>query len=245
MRWHVIAGEAGCEYAVARDCAAIVVDTLRASATAAMLLAHGARGILVTREVETALEARRLWGDGLAYGERDAVPPPGFDHGNSPLETEAARGRHVAFTTTTGARRLVACWGARAAYLGGPVNCAAVVAAAASHGTDVVVIPAGLADHPHFNSQEDWVGACLLALRSGARVGEGYPRFVYWRDRIAAEGVPALVAASPHAAQLRRKGFGADIEFCGREDVTTAVPLAVDRNRFGVLLRDAGPEAPR
>lgn len=244
MRWHVIAGQAGCDYAVEHDCVAIVVDALRASATAAMLFDAGARDILVTREVDTALEARRVWADALVYGERDALPPPGFDHGNSPLEAGAAAGRHVVFTTTTGASRLVACWGARAAYMGGPVNAKAVVCAAASHGADVVVIPAGLADHPHFNSQEDWAGACLLAARSGAVVGEGYPRFVYWRDRIAGEGLPALIAGAPHAEQLRRKGFAADVAFCAREDVTRAVPKAVDRNRFGVLLHNAAPDLP-
>ena len=36
--WHFIEGEAGCAFAVEQQCAALVVDSLRASATAAMLL---------------------------------------------------------------------------------------------------------------------------------------------------------------------------------------------------------------
>ena len=56
MPWHFIEGEAGCRYAVEHGCVAIVVDALRASATAAMLLDAGATRILAVREVAEARE---------------------------------------------------------------------------------------------------------------------------------------------------------------------------------------------
>ncbi len=85
MWWHIIEGEAGCDYARERGCVAVVVDALRASATAAMLLHHGARSILAVREVEEALTAKTKHADALLFGERGGLPPEGFDFGNSPL----------------------------------------------------------------------------------------------------------------------------------------------------------------
>lgn len=239
MRWHLIEGEAGCDFAREQDFVAIVVDALRASATAAMLFQAGATEILVTREVDTALEAKRAWAGALLYGERDGIPPEGFDHGNSPLEVEHAAGKRVIFTTTTGANRLVHCWGARAVYMGSPVNATAVVRAAASHGADVVIIPAGLTGHPHFDAQEDWAGAAWLAQCAGGALGEGRARFEYWQQRIADEGLTSLFETAPHAKNLRHLGFDKDIAFCAKPDQTQATPHAVDRNDFGVLLRNA------
>jgi 2-phosphosulfolactate phosphatase len=224
---------------VEHDCVAIVVDALRASATAAMLFHEGALEILVAREVEAARQARRAWPGALLYGERDGLPPEGFDHGNSPQEASHAAGKRVIFTTTTGANRLVHCWGARAAYMGSPVNARAVVAAAVTHGCDVVVIPAGLTGHPHFDAQEDWAGAAFLAQCANAVVGEGRARCDYWQARIASEGLTTLFESAPHATHLRHLGFESDIPFCAQVDLTGAVPMAVDRNAHGVLLRNA------
>lgn len=239
MRWHLIEGEVGCTYAVEHDCVAIVVDALRASATAAMLLHEGALEILAVCEVETALEARRSWPGALLYGERNGVPPEGFDHGNSPLEAGAAAGRRVIFTTTTGAHRLVHCWGARAAFMGSPVNATAVIQAAVAQGTDIVLIPAGLTGHPRIDAQEDWAAAAFLAHRAGAVIGEGRAHYEYWQKRIDNEGLTQLFESAPHAQQLRRLGFDQDIPYCAQVDLTEAVPIAVDRNAHGVLLRNA------
>ena len=49
--WHLIEGEAGCRFAVEKGCVAVVVDALRASATAAMLLERGARELVVVRPI--------------------------------------------------------------------------------------------------------------------------------------------------------------------------------------------------
>ena len=107
MKWHIIEGEAGCDFAVANKCTAVIVDALRASATAAMLCDAGATSILAVREVEDARRAKIELPDALLYGERGGLPPDGFDYGNSPRETRPAKGRPVIFTTTTGAGRLI------------------------------------------------------------------------------------------------------------------------------------------
>ena len=74
MHIHLIEGEAGCQFAVEHGCVAIVVDALRASATAAMLLHAGARQLLVVRTVEEAFAAKLELPGALLFGERGGVP---------------------------------------------------------------------------------------------------------------------------------------------------------------------------
>lgn len=218
---------------------AIIVDALRASATAAMLLDAGARELWVVSEVETAREAQRTLPGALLFGERGGLPPEGFDGGNSPRETAIAKDKTVIFTTTTGAGRLVAAWGSHAVYMGTTLNARAVASLAASHGRDVVVIPAGLATDPTFDAQEDWAaGAAVAALLPG-EPGEGAERFAHWRSRIEAEGVERLFETAPHSEKLRRVGLDADIVYAAQYDLTTAVPQAVERNEWGVVVRRA------
>ena len=80
---------------------AVVIDVLRATTTMIHALACGCVAVWPVAEVE---EARRL-ADGmragrvLLGGERDGVPPTGFDLGNSPGEYTCAglQGHHVGF----------------------------------------------------------------------------------------------------------------------------------------------------
>lgn len=238
IHMHLMEGAPGCAYARERGMVAVVVDALRASATAAMLFDAGATEILAVREVGDAHAAHKEFDDALLFGEREGLPPEGFDFGNSPRTVETARGRRVIFTTTTGAGRLVDCWGAEAAYMGSTVNASAVARAAASHGKDVVLIPAGLMGDPGFNAREDWVAAVMIALRSGGAIGVGRETFEYWRGRIEEDGVEALFQGAPHAAKLRRVGLDADIAFCAEVDITTAVPKAAERHKLGVILQN-------
>lgn len=227
MVWHVIEGEAGCAYAARHKSVAIVVDALRASATAAMLIDAGAEKIIVVREVEEALALKQALPDALLFGERGGLPPEGFDCGNSPANAPEARGRNVVFTTTTGAQRLIAARDAHAVLMGTTVNAAAVAAAAlalAGNERDVVLIPAGLVSDPAFSAQEDWVAASAILIEADGDVGIGADVYRYWRGRIDAEGIGPLFASAPHAEKLRRIGLEADVEFCARLNFTNAVP---------------------
>ncbi len=237
MPWHIIEGAAGCAYAVEHQCVAIVVDALRASATAIMLLNAGAADILAVTEVEEAYAAHRAFPDALLAGERGGLPPTGFHMGNSPRGLGDVRGKRIIFTTTTGAGRLVAVAGAPTAYMGATLNADAVVAAAGAHGRDVVLIPAGLMHDPSFDAQEDWTAAAYIAMRSAMDIGEGAAAYARWRQRIVDEGVARLFETAPHADKLRAVGMEDDIAFCAQSNITRVVPVATDRNDYGVVLR--------
>lgn len=238
MKFHIIEGEAGCRYAVAHGCVAVIVDALRASATAAMLLHHGAMQVLAVREVEEARAAHHQDPEALLYGERGGLPPEGFHHGNSPREAHAAAGKRVIFTTTTGAGRLVQAWGAEAVYMGSTVNARAVAAAAGRHGREVVLVPAGLMGVQDFDAQEDRVAAVAIAMGSGAELGIGVELFDYWRPRIEVLGLQNLFSSAPHAEKLRAIGQDADIAYCAALDVTEAVPKGITRATYGVVMID-------
>jgi len=236
MLVHLIPGEEGCAYACEHDCVAIVVDALRASATAAMLLDAGATEILVVQEVDDARAVKKSDPDALLYGERGGVPPEGFDYGNSPRDVSHAAGARAILTTTTGALRVNQAWGAAAVYMGTTVNATAVAQAALTHERDIVVIPAGLAGDPDFDAQEDWTAATVVMEETQLDIGEGAKQFSNMRYRIQAEGIGVLFKKAPHAKKLRDLGLDEDVEFCAQVDLTNAVPKAADRNEFGIRL---------
>jgi 2-phosphosulfolactate phosphatase len=90
---------------------AVVIDVLRCSTTIVHALAAGCTAVRPCGEVE---EARALAdsmraGRVLLAGERDGLPLPGFDLGNSPqaFTSRACRGCTVVLTTTNGTRALL------------------------------------------------------------------------------------------------------------------------------------------
>lgn len=245
IRIHLVEGEEGCRLAVERQAVAVIVDSLRASATAAALLEAGALEICAVREVEEARAMKEVWPDALLYGERGGLPPEGFDYGNSPAEAFHAAGRRVVFTTTTGAGRLISASGAKAALMATTTNDTALLDyLIVEKAEEVVIIPAGLAGDPDFDGQEDWVGAVWLALQSakhpelGAQVrwGEGEERYHYYAERIEKEGVNALFHSAPHAEKLRAISMEKDIDLCARTSVCQALPIMVGPCESGVLL---------
>ena len=127
--------------------------------------------------------------------------------------------------------------------MGTTVNAAAVARAALRHGRDVVLIPAGLMDHPEFDAQEDRAAAAAVLMAAEAMgeviLGEGARDYAHRRQRIAAEGVEALFAGAPHADKLRAIHMDADIAYCAQLDLTTAVPKGVGQDALGVVLQRA------
>ncbi len=232
--WHIIPGEAGCEYAADHGCAAIVVDALRASATAAVLLDRGARELIVVRDVDTARQARAALPGALLLGERGGLPPEGFDGGNSPRLIPDVKDRVVVFTTTTGAGRLVAASGAPAAAMGTTVNASASARWAGAQDRDVVVIPAGLAGDPNFRADEDWIAAVAIAMAAGEPVGEGAAEFKAWKGLIEEHGTLRLFQQTRNAAGLEALGLGDDVTWCAQRDVTDVAPVVSGDSPWGV-----------
>jgi 2-phosphosulfolactate phosphatase len=125
----------------------VVIDTFRAFTTAAVLLDRGARRIVLTANLDDALERATRLG-ALLCGEERGIRPEGFDLGNSPTEVSDSplvAGRTIVQRTTAGTRSVVAALEGGA----GPVFAASLVVATATaravaDASTVTIVSAGL-----------------------------------------------------------------------------------------------------
>lgn len=110
---------------------AVVIDALRATTSMVAALAAGAQRIWPCLEVDEARAMRGRMPNALLAGERQGLPLPGFDLGNSPAEFNATRvaGRDLIFTTSNGTRAIIACASAQRVLLAAITNLQAVVQA--------------------------------------------------------------------------------------------------------------------
>ena len=109
----------------------VVIDVLRASTVICHALAAGARAVIPDAgSGEARQSAAATWpsGNAMLGGEREGLPIPGFDLGNSPAEyrPETVGGRTIVFTTTNGTRAMNRCKKAGRVFVGALVNLSAV-----------------------------------------------------------------------------------------------------------------------
>ncbi len=201
----------------------LVVDVLRATSCMAVLLGRGASAVYPAPSIEAARALReQLAGDVLLCGEVRALPPDGFDYGNSAvefanLEASVIEGRRVVVATTNGTPALLACREAPLVMSAAPLNAAAVIEAAIEATHDVLVVSAGLRGVP---AEDDSLAVGLLASRLVAR---GLEPTAQARDLIAryeavADDLAAAFRLTEHGGNLVRLGFEPDLEFCASTD---------------------------
>ena len=90
---------------------AVVVDVLRATTCICHAIAAGAESVRPFADVDRARsEAAQGSPRPLLTGERNGVPLPGFDHGNSPSEFTPSNvgGRRIFMSTTNGTKAILA-----------------------------------------------------------------------------------------------------------------------------------------
>jgi 2-phosphosulfolactate phosphatase len=252
---HLRSGAEGCLWAREQKAVAVVVDALRASATITCLLHGGAAEVVVVKEVDEAYAYREAYPGSLLVGERGGLKVDGFDFGNSPHEIRRVdvRGKQVAFTSTTGAQRLVDCLGASAITVGTTINASAVArqvsAMALAEQVPIVIIPAGLATDPDVVAEEDWLGATVLATHLGLPIHRtSEPSYQQYQRLIQSAGLLQGFLQSSHGQKLVRLGFTDDIHMCAQVDlITDIVPtltavVPLPHGGQGVCLRRGTPE---
>ncbi|HOL18930.1 MAG TPA: 2-phosphosulfolactate phosphatase [Candidatus Hydrogenedens sp.] len=241
MLAHIIQGREGCIYGKENHLGIIIVDALRASATASMLLHHGATKIFTVAKVDTARQLKHIFPNALLYGERNGLPPEGFNFGNSPQETVYAKGKEVIFTTTTGARLLFEAYRRDVPFIimSTTINAKATIQFLKKQNKDFVIVPAGLFDTPEFSAQEDWVSASFILQQLEISIGCGRDIFEYWVKRIEKEGIKKLFQTAPHADKLRTIGLKKDIYWCARTNITNSIPIVTGIETNYLILENA------
>jgi 2-phosphosulfolactate phosphatase len=226
------------------DCVFAVVDVLRASSAIVTLLERGVPVVIPAAGVEEARELRERLPDYLLCGERDGVPPPGFDYGNSPMEFAALdpKGRRAILTTSNGTRVLNQLAAAPAVLVGALLNreaaAKAMLTLAAERRRDATVVCAAAPDGRSI-ALEDALGAgaiveAALRLDPSLRPTDAA---LFARDAFLARrrDLPdALASASAHGGELIAAGFSADVDYCARLDVSSVVPV-LERDAGGLL----------
>jgi len=249
----------------------IVVDVIRATTTLAVMFERGVRRVFVARDVEMARQVRASLPQAIVAGEVDAVPPPDFDHGNSPAEWGAldVAGKDVLFSTTNGARGLHAAMGGGPVFAGSLRNASAVCAdalAAARRLTatqqpgGVTVVCSGLAGQPAPDDSlcAGWLVQTLqraaaqagIAAELGAGAQQALDLLATQRaahggaDDDARAWLVRALTETPAAQAVVAVGLGADLDWCADVDASTSVPQVAgeDVSRTLEVVEKAPPD---
>jgi 2-phosphosulfolactate phosphatase len=212
----------------------LVVDILRASTVMVSWFAAGGGDLYPTDSVESAARlAKLLRQEGhtpVLMGEQNAIAPPGFDLGNSPLDiTRELTQKYTCavMATTNGTKALL-----KAASTGTPVlaacarNAIYALDLALSKGSRVGIFCSGRKGRPAW---DDTLCAGLLVSRlieyfpgTGVRLSDS-ARLALLTLRSSKNFASSLCAAD-HAVFLDKIGFGRDIAFAAETDADRAVP---------------------
>ncbi len=213
----------------------VVIDVIRATSTICQALASGYEEVYCSAEIEDARRLRDELEGVTLGGERLGVKIDGFDLGNSPQEYVEPRSRIVSTSTTNGTRAIVAAAErCERVYVASLLNLAAVTAAAAAHGEDVVIVCAGVKGDP-----------CLDDTYVAGRIAQS----LACEKTDAAEMAVRLVGSYGGAEEaLRQSRSGrnlinhgpeleADIRRCARESVLDVVPRFTGRHGVAAVVR--------
>jgi 2-phosphosulfolactate phosphatase len=203
---------------------AVVVDVLRATTVMVHALAAGFEAIIPCDGIEKAkaVAASLPPGAVLLAGERQGLPIPGFDLGNSPddFHRPDARGKTLVMTTTNGTRAILASLGAEQVALAAMVNSIGAIRWAGSWDRPVHVVCAGTDGRV---SLEDTMlaGEIVSRLSTFWRYAHGNDE-AYIADALFSDAVgtcrdqripwPELVARGRGGRRLREIGLQGDIE---------------------------------
>lgn len=222
----------------------VIVDVLRASSSIVTILDRGAVEVLPAADIDAALDIKKRFPDHTLCGEKDGLPPPGFDYGNSPKEFSQLNliGQSLILATSNGTRVLSAVSKTAGTVLIGTLlnRTAAARAAlrlATDHNADVTVFCSAAHGGTGF-VLEDALGAGAIAdaasLTDPILQLSDSARFARDAFRQISSGIGAAIAAANHAQELVAEGLGEDVAYCSRVDVSETVPL-LSRGDDGLL----------
>jgi 2-phosphosulfolactate phosphatase len=219
----------------------IVIDVIRATTAITTIFDRNAARVLAADTVEQARAAAQKIPGRLLCGERDALPLPGFDYGNSPAQFSRAdlKGRELILTTTNGSRAFFACPEESIRLAGCFYNAQAMTAYALDRARqqegNIALVCA--AEHGYF-ALDDTVCAGYLALE----IQQQSPAIQSDESVTAASSLyqmyapPKLIEYANSAKQVIAAGLSEDIDFCMRQNASTSIARVTGREQETGLL---------
>jgi 2-phosphosulfolactate phosphatase len=226
-----------------RRYAVAVVDALRASTSIVAMHESGLLRSIVSENIQQARQLSRA-NFSLLCGEIRAVPPAGFDYGNSPAEfsTLSFKGKSAVVMTTNGTRAIAASAEAPYVCIAALINRRAaarrLLAEATARNLDIAIVCAG-ADRGATFALEDTIaaGAVVEAAREADPAlhlaDSAWAAYHLWRW-YRGDAMRAF-RQSRHGRGLIEKGFEHDLRYAARLDISTAVPTLTIENGLRVL----------
>lgn len=203
----------------------VLIDVLRTCTVAPLLFDKGVTELALTPSLRSAKGAATQ--GALLVGERQGVPPEGFNHGNSPVQLAKAdvAGRSVVMVSENAPRWLAHMAEGKALLLGSLYNAAAVAdAVVALAPARVDLVASGFAGEPDL---DDAVGAALIASLIQKRVAHvefsGATRFATTLARSLPDPLDALWR-SVAGQYLRSIELEQDVAFSARVSASSSVP---------------------
>jgi 2-phosphosulfolactate phosphatase len=206
----------------------VVIDVLRATSVMATALANGAKQIIPVLTPEEAFDLQKQMGaeNVVLGGERNAVPIPGFDYGNSPLSypPEVIKDKTLIITTTNGTRAILNSKGASKLYVASFLNDKAVVEAI-KNDEDVVLVASGSKNH--FTMEDSLCAGKIahdLEQLVGAQLSDVAIAMAYLYEQNK-DNIHAIGSKGKHYKRLTGLGELKDLEYCYQSDMLDVVPV--------------------
>ena len=200
---------------------AVIVDILRASSTIVTALGEGITHVFPVASLEECTAYGQEHGC-LTAAERDGLPAPGFDLGNSPFgfldAARPVRGRALSISTTNGTAALRRSLAAEAVVVGAFLNLAAIVDFVRQQQRDVLVVCAGWKGQ--FCLEDTVFGGALaarLAPDFDVRGSDATLAALHLWEQGQAD-LSAYLLQSAHVRRLNSLEASQDFEFCLRLD---------------------------
>jgi 2-phosphosulfolactate phosphatase len=211
----------------------LVLDLLRASSTIVTWFERGGKKIYPESTVDAALSLReKMLEEGvspLLMGEISALPPDGFDAGNSPLEIdeEVVKQRPTAvMATSNGTKAILKALATGAAvYIACARNALYAIDSALNHGYQIGILCAGQYGRPAI---DDTICAGMIV----ERFCRFLPNFILsdgadialkvWKNTRGS--FEHNIKNAAHAKYLKKIGFDEDISFACERDSVAYVP---------------------
>ena len=214
---------------------AVIVDILRATSTIVTALGEGVTHVFPVATLDECTAYGREHGC-LTAAERDGLPAPGFDLGNSPFgfldEARPVRGRALAISTTNGTAALRRSLAAHAVVAGAFLNLEAVAAFCRQQQRDVLVVCAGWKGQ--FCLEDTVFGGALAArLQDEFDVGSSDATLAalhLWQQ--ARADLPAYLLHSAHVRRLNYLEASQDFGFCTQVDAYPHILPAWQHDRL-------------
>ena len=211
-------------YAV--DETVIVIDTLRATSLITTALGSGAIAIIPVVEITEAKDLKQKLNDPsiLLAGERNALPIPGFDLGNTPQDCtqQAVGGKTLILTTSNGTRALHSLPKAKVKYIASLLNVNSTVDLFRSN-DQLTILCAGTHDLPDM-SDSLTAGAIIAKARTIYPNIEVDDYGLLCETSFSIKTYKDLITNSWHGQNMQRLGLQEDLDYCLQINLFNILP---------------------